>query len=147
MIFQIGFLSTPIPGLEATNSMTKRQLKSLATLEHKMNNKAVKSMPVLVGIAFGTLMGIAAVFIPFLFDAIRFRSLTIAIIGCGYFVAIIALLLSAIIRIVGALLSQRIRSTIALRPIAHAIWFAAGLGIIIGLLIIMLFGPAKANGF
>jgi len=100
----------------------------------------------LIGVVFGVVLGVASVFIPFALDAVRNPSLAFAIVGCAYFFAVFALLLSAIVRFLGFAFSVRIRNLVAKHPLANAILFAVGFGVILGILIIALFGPVGARG-
>ena len=112
-------------------------------IKHQQEGKPEKQMPMLIAAVSGIVLGVAAAFAPFIFDDISYRSSAISIIGCIYFFLIIALVLSAMIRLGGVLLSKRVRCLVTKHPIAHLIWIAFGFGVIIGILILMFFGPTK----
>jgi protein-S-isoprenylcysteine O-methyltransferase Ste14 len=109
-----------------------------------MKSHAIKNTETFAGAFSGLAVGVGAVFVPFLFDAIHSRSSTIAALGCIYFFAVIAAFFSAAVRFFGTLFSPRIRELAAKHPVTHAFWFAVAAGVILGIVILMFYGPAHA---
>jgi hypothetical protein len=111
-----------------------------------MKSHAIQNTQTLIGAFFGVVFGVALVFIPFALDAIRNPSPAFAVVGCVYFFAVFALSVSAVVRFLGFAFSVRIRDLVAKHPVAHAILFAVGFGVILGILIVALFGSIGARG-
>ena len=111
-----------------------------------MKSQTIQNTQTLIGVVFGVVFGVALVFIPFALDAVRNPSPAFAVIGCAFFFAEFALLASAIVRLLGFAFSARIRDLVAKHPVAHAILFAVGFGVILGILIVTLFDTKDARG-
>jgi hypothetical protein len=52
-------------------------------------------------------------------------------VGIVYFLLLLAVVLSAVVRLIGALFAPSLRRSIKARPVAHAIWFGAALGMVL----------------
>jgi hypothetical protein len=52
-------------------------------------------------------------------------------LGPIFFLLWLAIPVSATVRLIAALVSERVRQSIARHPIAHSIWFAAGAAVVI----------------
>ena len=99
----------------------------------------------IIGIIIGSVFGTSAVMGMSLLDHIRSGGILREMCGLAYYIAVVVLLLSVLVRVVCSIFSVRIRSLAEEHPTIHAVWYAAGFGVLLGIVIVALFFQAKSR--
>ncbi len=79
---------------------------------------------------FGAVLGVVAIIVGAMIADIvpEIAGVDAEVCGVVWFLLVLALVLSAAVRLIAAVFSTSIRGSIKVHPVSHAIWFGAALG-------------------